>query len=85
MGGATRKKRARRKAGTKKQEGARNFGFATANECTLIEVLRKVDHDALAWPGSGKSGGLVNAVAGAEGRHLSPKVAKNELVDVGRP
>jgi VRR-NUC domain len=33
----------------------------------LVEVLRKLDHDAVAGPGSGKSGGLVNAVAaGAE-------------------
>ena len=29
----------------------------------LVEVLRKLDHDAVAGPGSGKSGGLLNAVA----------------------
>jgi hypothetical protein len=33
----------------------------------LVEVLRKLDHDAVAGPASGKSGRLVNAVAaGAE-------------------
>jgi VRR-NUC domain len=38
-----------------------------------VEVLRKLDHDAVAGPGSGESGSLGNAVAAGAGRHLSPK------------
>jgi hypothetical protein len=50
----------------------------------LVEVLRKLDHHAVAGPGSGESGGLGNAVAAGAGRHLSPKVVKKEPVDHGQ-
>jgi VRR-NUC domain len=49
----------------------------------LVEVLRKLDYDAIAGRGSRKSAGLVNAVAaGTEMAGICRR--ENELVDHGR-
>jgi VRR-NUC domain len=52
----------------------------------LVEVLKKLDHDAVAGPGpgSGASGGRGDAVASGAGRHWSPNVVKKGPVDHGQ-